>query len=232
MDFKAFEQNLGDVFTFYSFDLLHHGKSSYSGTPITESELKQLLDHFLEKEQIDTFSIMCFSLGGRVAFKTLEMYEHKIDCAFMMAPDGMRINPFYTFVAHTKLGAAIYGTVINYPGFYFKPLKLARKLGLVKDKLYQFVLNQMRTKEKREKVLKVWITFREIVPNLKSVQRIINNGKVNFHLIIGKKDLVIPERFSKKLMSGIKDKSVMHLMDIGHFMFKNEVGEYIKKLVS
>lgn len=230
-DFKAFEHSLGDTFTFYSFDLFHHGRSEYVGKPITENELRILFEIFFEKESIDRFSVMCFSLGGRVAFKAIELYEDRIDYALMLAPDGMRINPFYIFVAHTKFGAAIYKTVIHHPGIYFGPLKLLRKAGLVKAKLYQFVINQMRTRHKREMVLRVWITFREIVPKLQNIQRIVNKGNIHFHLIIGKKDLVIPKKFSNKLMAGIEDKNVLHILPVGHYMFKEEVGVFIRKLV-
>lgn len=230
-DFEAFESSLSEQFTIYSFDLFHHGQTSYDGKPITKTELKNWIENFLTEKGIDKFSVIAFSLGGRVAFTLMELFEGRVEYAFLLAPDGMKINPAYRFVASTHLGAWCYSLVVNYPGLFLAPLKLAKNLGIIEEKLYQFFINQMRTREKREKVFKVWVTFREIIPNLKNIQRIVNEGKVNFNLILGKKDLVIRVAFSKNLMSGITDKNSLHVIKSGHYMFTPDIGLYIKKLV-
>lgn len=230
-DFEAFETSLGKEFTIYSFDLFHHGLSTYDGKPITKEELKYWIETFLKEKGIEEFSLIAFSLGGRVAFTLIELFEERVDYAFLLAPDGMKINLAYRFVANTQLGAWVYGLLANNPGFFITPLKLLKTTGIIKDKLYQFFINQMRTPEKRQMVFKVWVTFREIIPNLKNVQRIVNAGKVNFHLILGKKDLVIRVAFAKKLMSGIENKNVLQVVKSGHYMFTPDIGNYIAKLI-
>lgn len=230
-DFEAFEDALGKEFTIYSFDLFHHGQTTYDGKPITKAELKNWIESFLLEKGIDKFSIIAFSLGGRVAFTLMELFESRIEYAFLLAPDGMKINPAYWFVANTQLGAWSYQFLTNNPGLFILPLKLARAMGIIKNKLYQFFISQMNTPEKRQKVFKVWVTFREIIPNLKNVQRIVNEGKVNFNIILGKKDLVIRVAFSKKLMSGIHNKNALHVVKSGHYMFTPEIGLFIKKLL-
>ena len=125
----------------------------------------------------------------------------------------------------------MYGSVIRHPNFFHDILKFLRKTGLVGEKLYQFVVNQMNTDHKRKLVLKTWVTFREINPDLKNVQRIINAGKVDFHLLIGKRDRVIPIRFTKKLMRGVKNKNALHLVDTGHTMMSHKIGKYLSELI-
>ncbi len=230
-DFEAFENTLGQQFTIYSFDLFHHGQTTYDGKPITKEELKEWIESFLKGKEVSQFSLIAFSLGGRIAFTLMELFEDRVEYAFLLAPDGMKINLAYRFVANTQLGAWVYKALANNPGLFFGPLKLFKASGIIKDKLYQFFINQMRTSKKRLMVYEVWVTFREIIPNLKNVQRIVNEKKVNFHLILGEKDLVIRVAFSKKLMRCIKDKNVLHVINSGHYMFTPEIGIYISKLV-
>ena len=64
-----FEKYLGDKFTIYAFDVLHHGNSEHDGEPVTENDLKELVKVFTKQHSITKFSLLGFSLGGRIVLQ-------------------------------------------------------------------------------------------------------------------------------------------------------------------
>src|SRR5260370_41963530 len=75
-DFKVFEPALGTKFKIISFHLPYHGPvpSDLSGKEISYSkeDLKQLFKKFFALNSIKNFSLMGYSLGGKIALQLME----------------------------------------------------------------------------------------------------------------------------------------------------------------
>jgi len=99
-DFTIFEPSLGDKFTVYSFGLLYHHKyhAVDEETIFTVAILKKFINSFLTTIDKDRFSLLGFSLGGRLCLKIIEVFAPLIEKAFLLAPEGIRINPWYRLI--------------------------------------------------------------------------------------------------------------------------------------
>ncbi len=109
--FAPLDRVLRDEFTIYSFDLFYHGDSScLSGDEYTDGEVltkarwQELIMTFLRQQGIDRFSVAGFSLGGRFALTTTELFAGRVDALWLFSPDGITISPWYWIAIHTQAG--------------------------------------------------------------------------------------------------------------------------------
>ncbi len=77
---------MGQRFTVYFFELPGHGQSTpflklYSSDMVAES-----IEHFIDAQQIDRFSLMGFSFGGILTLKTLHRLGDRIERVIVFAP--------------------------------------------------------------------------------------------------------------------------------------------------
>src|ERR1041384_3075655 len=81
-------------YTFYHIDLFFHGKSEWNKgeEPLEKDEWKSLVEELLVKNNIQTFSVMGFSMGGKFALATLEAFPGRVKEIILLAPDGIKTN--------------------------------------------------------------------------------------------------------------------------------------------
>lgn len=85
----------------YSIELFFHGNSIWNKgeEPLEKSEWKDIIDEFLNKNNITTFSVLGFSMGGKFALATLEAFPGRVKEIILLAPDGVQtINFHFAFV--------------------------------------------------------------------------------------------------------------------------------------
>ncbi len=219
-DFKVFETSLGKKYKIISFNLFYHGESILSNTihseVFTYNDLKGLIVNLLKEKNKNEFSLLAYSLGGKIALACIELFADKIKDVYLFAPDGIKINWIYRFASSTKLGQSIFKIIVNQPSCFLKTLNCFEKLGIVNEKFNKFIHYQLENKERRQKVYDVWLVFRKIIPNIKNIQAAINKNNINIHLFFGKYDAVIPPSLGTYFVKGLKNKSSLHLLDMGH----------------
>lgn len=226
-EFAVFEKYLGDKFTIYSFDVLHHGKSEYHGKPITDSDLEELINSFTKNNSIDKFSLIGFSLGGKVVLKLVELFHERLNNVILLSPDGLKINPLYRFSTVTSTGRFLFRGFIKNPAPVSKTALLLKNMKILDPKIYNFVHSQIYSKEMREKIYKVWITYQNINPDLDKIAELVNKNTFRFLLIFGKHDRVIHPKYGERFIRKLKDKNVFVLLNTGHQLISAKVAEYL-----
>ena len=234
-DFKIFESSLGKKYKIISFDLPYHGKSSIDKSvvnkTISKNELKELFEEFLNRQQIKKFSVMGYSLGGKIALQLIEFFPKQINGAFLFAPDGIRNNWSNGFVTKSKIGKKIYKRIIDDPSRFFKLVKTLKSINIINPKISDFLHHSLATQEKRKQVWDVWVYFRDILPNIKKIQDIINENNISVHLFFGKYDTIIPPSIGKGFISQLKNKNALHIVDMGHVMIREKMNAYLLKIL-
>ena len=104
-------------------------------------------------------------------------------------------------------------------------------MNLIHEKLSDFLHNSLNTREKRQQVWDVWMCFRDIVPNIPNVQSIINQHDISIHLYFGKYDRIIPPEIGESFVKGLKNKSGLHVVEMGHVMVREKMNEVLKSMV-
>ena len=234
-DFKVLEPSLGKKFKIISFNLPFHGKSvhdlSSKEVSYSNDDVKELFEKFLAENSIKTFSLMGYSLGGKIALQLIELFPDRINTVILFAPDGIRNNWENGFVTNTSLGKRLYQRIINDPSSLFKVAKLLKALKIINPKLLDFVHNQLSTREKRQLVWDVWRCFRDIKPNIINIRRIVNKNRITIHLFFGKYDSIIPPSIGKKFASGLTDKNALHIIESGHNLIREKMNAELSRVL-
>lgn len=228
-DFMVFEKFIGEYFTVYSFDLLHHGSSEHSGEALTENDLQKFILDFTKKHGIEKFSLTGFSLGGKIVLKLVELFQKRLNNVILLSPDGLKVNPIYRFSTVTPAGRFLFREFIKHPVPVSKAALLLKKMKILDAKIYSFMHSQIRTKEMREKIFRVWITYQNINPDLNKIAGIINKNTFRFFLIFGKHDRVIHPKYGERFLKKLKDKNCYVLLNTGHQLISEKTGEFLKK---
>ena len=71
--FKRLEDSLQTSYTIYAFDIFFHGLSRWNKgeQPLEKLFWKELLSEFLKQNEIESFSLLGFIMGGKFALASL-----------------------------------------------------------------------------------------------------------------------------------------------------------------
>ena len=234
-DYLLFQPELEKKYTIYSFHFFNHGKSVYPENRIdrntlTNGEMKEIFSGFFEQEKINRFSMMGYSMGGKISFSLLHHFYERINEMYLMAPDGIKVNFWYSFTSKNRIGNMLYRFLLKKPEPFFRFMRAIKLYRLLSDKLYRFVLNNLESEEKRQLVYNVWLTLRQIEPNAKTSAKLINENKIKCYLFFGKYDSVIPPKIGEYFVAMLDEKHLF-VVETGHNLFKKEMKAELGKFL-
>ncbi len=237
-DFKILENYFGTEYTIVAINLFFHGNSQAQNHLVAKGfsiyDLKNLFDEIADLFPSEKYSLMGYSLGGRIVLKLIEIYPEKIEKIILLAPDGIRISMMYRFLTQTLLGIKLLKRVVDNPSIFLAFADLLRKSGLLSEKRYQFTLGNYDSKTKREKVYLVWMTLRKIISKKAEIQNTIRKYNIPMVLFFGEYDIIIPPSIGKKFQKGMEEYISLNILESGHKLLKEntvkEIDAILKKI--
>ncbi len=187
--------------TCYNIDLYYHGKTTRENRPLLPEQWKRSFKSFLEAENIKSYSVIGFSLGGRFALSTASLFPESTDSVFLIAPDGIFQSPWYR-LANTLLGNMFFKYLMEHPLGFDWLINVLRKTGVVSKPLHRFVETTLKTTEQRKRVYQTWTYFHPLQISPKAITTHFNRYDIPIHVILGDRDKIIPP---KKILSKIKN---------------------------
>lgn len=183
-------------YTIYSFDLFFHGISEWKSQNniLTPEVWRQLLQLFLQKEQINDFSLLGFSLGGKVVMATYILYAPKVKNLYLLAPDGVTLSSWYILATQLQIGRKFFHFLIKNADFSAKMIDVLQYARLIHRKIGRFVKREMATEAQRNRVYNTWLLYRGLNTNLQSIIQCLTQGKQPVEIYIGKYDQVIHKK--------------------------------------
>ncbi|MEJ0032227.1 MAG: alpha/beta fold hydrolase [Bacteroidota bacterium] len=199
-------------YTFYHIDLFFHGKSVWSKgeEPLEKDEWKKIIDYILQKENIHSFSLLGFSMGGKFALATLEAFPDRVNEIILLAPDGIKTSSWYSLATYPIAFRKLFKSMIENHSRFLRIATTAKKLGLIDKGVLRFVETQMDTEEKRKRVYYSWVVFRHVDVDIDKIKKIIHDNNIKLRLIVGRYDKIIKAENMKRLTSKIE------ILDAGH----------------
>jgi len=233
--FRILEKSLGGRYTIYSFNLPFHGKSAVDEETIRLGidpvQLKKYFKNFLWHIHSSYFSLLGYSIGGKIALKLIELLPEDVQDIFLFAPDGIKISPWYHLVTKTYFGKWVYNRMMIHPSRYLKLLRFLALIKIINSRTANFVKSTLDTNEKREMVYKTWVCLKDLDPDIKTIQSIINRKNLRIHLFFGKQDKLIPVSIGKKFQSRLKSKN-LHVVDSGHQLITEKINTELMELIT
>lgn len=202
-------------------DLPGHGHTepTQPGTELLVNDLVALLSAISNQGKV---GLLGFSLGGKCVLKLMETTPSAVREAWLIAPDGLYVNPFYWFATHTKLGQNLMQRVVNNPSRLFGIIRSLQKAGLLHPKVAQFLMGQMEDRHQRERVQLVWHTFRQLQPSLKVVRENVADHHLPLTVVFGANDKVIRPIWAKRITGPRCPSARFILLNRGHDLTKRE----------
>ena len=205
-------------FKVYSFDIPYHGKSHWADEEeaLSIDWLKENLSSLLEKENIDDFSVLGFSIGSRMTQGLLKAFPEKISSVYWIAPDGVYQN--FWFMLGTRFpGKQLYALgMFKMPGLLKLMARAGRSLRLIPESAYRIAIPQLEEPHRRERAYRTWVVFRKMVFSAHSIQLIQEEHQIPMQLFLGSRDRIIEPH---KVRAKLKDIPLLniHELNANHF---------------
>ncbi len=233
--FLFLEKIAGTTHCFIAIDLPFHGSTSWKEDLVfTVEDLKEIIALILKIELLylpgseNQFTLMGFSLGGRVALSLYETMPDKIGKMILLAPDGMRVNFWYWLATQTMLGNKLFAFTMKQPYWFFILLKAIHKTGLVNNSIYKFVQVYINNEKVRLELYSRWTAFRKLKPDLPAIKTKIVEYKTSVRFIYGKHDRIIRYERATPFMNGIEEQCNLNLLNAGHQVLNEKYADEIR----
>ena len=226
--FQKFAQTFDNQYTTYLFDLPFHGESQVEETIITKEIWKDYLTKFLQENQIQNFSIIGFSMGGRFALATLEAFSERIENVILLAPDGITEDPFYYSATRFSLTRNIFKKVLKNNHKFHGFAGLLSRMGIVHESVLKFAKMMVDTPKKQEQLYQSWVGFRTLRFDVEKLAQIIDNQAINVKIFMGKYDKLLPIHNVYPLTKHLKSVELI-ILESTHGRLVEKVIEYLKK---
>lgn len=234
-DFRVLEAALGDLFTIHAFDLHFHGQSpgypQRADEPFTAHEIAAFFDAFITSIGAERASILGYSLGGRIAMSLMEQMPERIDRLLLAAPDGLKTRPWYRSLAASRAGRWAYKRFVKHPERVHFVMDALRALRLMNERMHRFLKGQTDSRAKRLLVHDVWLSYRDIEPDLRQVAANARSMGIPVDLFFGEFDRVIPTRLGRNLIRHAPSHLRAHALPFGHVLLTHDLAAAIRLLV-
>lgn len=207
--------------------LPHHGQSYFPSdrvekNPLSILEFNQLFEKILETEAVKKFHFVAFSQGGRFVLSLIPFHDGKIKSVHLISPDAMDYNSFYNKASRNRWARKLFKSWEEDPQRFIKVARIARRLGLVRPKVYAFIQKFASNEESFQRASITWRGFRNIRTNNDELKKVIARNDWRFVIIMGKYDQVIRTRQAESFLKKISQQDALIVIECGHDFFKEE----------
>lgn len=187
--FQDWHSTLEQSYTLYSFDLFYHGESDHKEAAVTPAYWGKLIKAFIDRQQLGSFHLTGFSLGGRFVNVTVLRLPDHIKSITYIAPDGFYESPWQTLALTFQ---PIFKYVMTHPAALIKLANAAEKYRLSSPSLVKFAKRELTDLENRIRVYRSWVFLKPMIRNHRRVTKTINDHNIKCTLVLGAKDHIIP----------------------------------------
>ena len=234
--FKVVEKVLGERYTLLAIDFPFHGKTEWKqGLLMTPEDLLNIMAIIIHNyadasSKPFRFSILAYSLGGRISLHLLQMIPDQIKKLLLIAPDGLKVNFWYWLGTQTNTGNKLFEYTMRKPGWFFWLLNNSDKAGLLNKSVIKFVHRYIDDEAIRLLLYKRWTTLKLFKPNLKAVKHIIKEKAIPVQLLYGSYDRIILSKRSNILKKDNPFVTVT-IVEGGHELLREKFAPVIASLL-
>lgn len=209
---------LGEEFTILAVDLPFHGETDWrEPPPFTMEQLLSVLDTLLAGIAPGTpWYLMGYSMGGRIALSLLQAVPDRIARLVLVAPDGLRLNPWYWLATQTGPGRRLFRYTMYHPGWFFLILRACNALKLVNPSVYKFVAHYIDNPGIRHDLYIRWTGLRKFRPRLSVIRGIILRRELPVRILYGRFDRIIRVKRGERFRKGIEPYCRLEVLPAGH----------------
>ncbi|MBE2230348.1 MAG: alpha/beta hydrolase [Chitinophagaceae bacterium] len=208
----------GTAYCFLAIDLPWHGRTEWQDGDLKPAVLQTLINEICEKETIQAQQqyLMGFSMGGRIALALYEINPVKYQRLILLAPDGLKVNPWYRLATRSWAGNRFFALTMSKPGWFLGLLKLMNRFGMVNASIYKFVHFYIGDKQVRALLYKRWTCLRLFSPSLQQIRQAALRHHTEIRLLYGIHDRIIRPGRGEKFIRGLEAQARLRMIHSGH----------------
>lgn len=232
--FHFLANHLPPSYQLIAIDLPYHGKTAWKeGPDFTTGDLvKILVDIFLARNIANApFTLLGFSMGGRMSLAVLEAIPHRVDKMVLLAPDGLKVNFWYWLATQNRMGNRLFSFTMNYPGWLFAILQAGHALHLLNASVYKFIRHYVHDRSLRRQLYLRWTGMRKIKPDLPDIKKKILQYRIPVNLVYGEFDRIIRHERGQKFRKGIEAFCTLQILKTGHQLLQEKNAALIAGLL-
>jgi pimeloyl-ACP methyl ester carboxylesterase len=231
--FALFEKHMGKDYTFLCIDFPFHGETEWNdGLLFSHEDFLNILEASFAKIGFynrPDFSLLTFSLGGRLALCLLQTIPVRIKRAVLVAPDGLHVNFWYWLGTQTYFGNKLFYITMQKPSWFFAMIKIANKTGLLNKTIVKLVHYYLDDEAGRVLLYNRWTVLRKFKPALKAVKKNIALYTIAVRFVFGKYDRIIPDKHSNIFKDDVNNVRIT-VLETGHKLLKeNYVNDIVQQ---
>ncbi|HEX8461918.1 MAG TPA: alpha/beta hydrolase [Segetibacter sp.] len=233
--FSILERSLGHRFTIIAIDIPFHGLTQWKDELIFQPKyLMQFVQQIAGSvtQANDKFTLLGFSMGGRIALYLTQLMPEKIERLILLAPDGLSFNFWRWFGSETWIGNKLLNHTIHNPAWINWVVKKAEKWHVIHSSLADFISYYIHDEEHRIILYRRWISMRKFSPSQKKLKKLIREYKIPVRMMFGSFDSVIPYQGGEKFRKGIENFATVKVVESGHHLLSEAHVSKIVQLVN
>ncbi|HUR11311.1 MAG TPA: alpha/beta fold hydrolase [Flavitalea sp.] len=217
--------------TLIAIDLPFHGKTDWKEGIGLGSQMLAAIMEEISGTNHPPYILIGYSLGGRIALHYCQDFPERIKKLVLLAPDGLKLNPWYWFATQTRMGSALFSFTVQRPAVLSRILNTGHHLNLVNSSIYKFVRQHLHRKEVRSALYARWMCMRFFRPDLRRVRSLITQHNISIRLLYGAHDRMIRPSRGEKFRKGIESFCTLQVIDSGHGVLDEKNVQVISHLI-
>ena len=224
--FSSWGKILKDHYTIYAIDIFYHGDRYRDFGKLSKKEWNTYLEAFLQKEEIDRFSVLGYSLGGRFAIASTLAFPQRIDELILIGPDGVFLTIWFKLVTNRSI-KWLFKYLMLRPNKLEQMVALNEKYKLVSPYLGDFIKKELGDDANRKRVYISWNHFKSLGYSKRQLSRHFKKHSFDRRIILGSEDQIIKPQKILPIIEKMGDFRVDILPLKHHQLIKPEVAKLI-----
>jgi pimeloyl-ACP methyl ester carboxylesterase len=221
---------LAKEYTTVSIDLPGHGKTVWKQKYFGKKDLMAIVQGIKNDHKVEQFSLLGFSLGGRVCLNIVELQPTWIDKLVLLASDGLEKNFWYNMATRNLLGKVIFKQMMAQPEQWLNRVDFLRKYKIIDESRFKFARTNLTNESVRHQLNYVWPVTSRLIVNPTIVKWNLNKYKIETHVFMGKHDRIFPPKQGERFVKNLKTAH-LHILDAGHQLLTAAVLPEIVKVM-
>ena len=223
--FALLEKHLGGQFMICAPDLPFHGQTRWEeGLDCSPAQLLEILGLISGRPSLEGPGIILagYSLGGRVALGIYALLPGQVRALLLVAPDGLRVNPWYRLATRTGWGNALFKWLMKQGRFFTGVVSLLGRSHLVNQSFYKFVRHYVNSERVRHELYVRWTTLRHFGPQRREIRELVRKHNTPVRLVYGEYDRIIPPASGRAFTEETAPFTTMTLLAAGHQLLQEK----------
>jgi pimeloyl-ACP methyl ester carboxylesterase len=232
--FEFLKSFLGVEYTLIAIDLPFHGATNWNdGLLMKPEDLINIINAITVQNAGNKeikFSLLGFSLGGRIALHLMQAIPSRIERVVLIAPDGLHMNFWYEIGTQTSIGNKLFSYTMKKPAWFFALINVGYKINVLSKSIVKFTHSYLDDDEERYLLYQRWTTMRKFKPDASEINKAIRKYNIKVRVLFGSYDKIILSKRNSFFNDNPNIK--ITVIEAGHMLLREKYATIIASLFS